>query len=107
MLLVLLGLDEHHDSQLYLNLVEERTKDVASVRMEDIHKHRNDVFRLIGALADGVTVSLPDSIRNRMAEFINVFTAANPEWFAIRAAIGTLALDPSIYIAKYKEVFGV
>lgn len=94
-------------SAAYLNLVEERTKDVASVRMEDIHKHRNDVFRLIGALADGVTVSLPDSIRNRMAEFINVFTAANPEWSAIRASIGTLALDPSIYIAKYREVFGV
>ena len=35
------------------------------------------------------------------------FTAANPEWSAIRASIGILALDPSIYIAKYREVFGV
>ena len=70
------------------------------MRSEDLNKHRNDVFRLLGSLPEESRFDLPEPIRRRTAEFAALFTADSEEWDAIRAAVGALALEPQIYAER-------
>lgn len=91
----------------YLNLRADRERDPASVRADDLNKHRNDIFRLIGAMPEGRTYVLPDPIRRKTAEFANAFPVDSPEWDAIRAAVGRLALSPEVYTRRLRSCFGL
>ena len=94
-------------SAAYLNLSAERERDAVSVRSEDMNKHRNDVFRLLGAVRFDAPIPLPTEIKARMTEFIERFSAANSEWLDITAAVGALALPPATYIERYKQLFDI
>jgi len=94
-------------SAAYLNLREERENGARQVRSEDMNKHRNDVFRLLGTMVDDVVVEVPDPIRIRMGEFLSMFPPESGDWDAIRAAIGPTAVSPQAYVEKYRSLFGL
>lgn len=94
-------------SAAYLNLREDREKDPQSVRSEDMNKHRNDVFRLLGGITVSEPVALPEPIRMRVAEFIGQMGTTNPEWPDIEAAVGPFALTSEAYVEKYRALFGI
>lgn len=91
----------------YLNLLATRRKSPELVRSEDLNKHRNDVFRLVGALPRGVQFALPEPLRRQTAEFARHFREEVDEWDAIRAAVGPLALSPESYNQKIVELFSL
>lgn len=91
----------------YLNLRADREKNPASVRADDLNKHRNDVFRLIGAIPEGRTYVLPEPIRRRTAEFADAFPVDSSEWDAIRSSVGRLALSPEVYMRRLRSYFGL
>ena len=91
----------------YLNLRADRERDPASVRSEDLNKHRNDVFRLLGSLPEESRFDLPEPIRRRTAEFAALFAADSEEWDAIRAAVGALALEPRTYAERLTAFYGL
>lgn len=95
-------------SSAYLNLLEEREKDSSKVRSEDLNKHRNDVFRIIGAMPADIVVDLPEEIKLRMKSFIDLFAPTSVEWEGILASIGSNnPLAPTDYQARFKEIFGL
>ena len=73
----------------YLNLRRQQTEAPALVRSTDLHKHRNDVFRLLGSISPGLTISeLPNEIRQDLIAFIEVFQPEHLEWRAITKSLG-------------------
>ena len=60
-------------SSAYLNLLSDKQQDPASVRTEDLNKHRNDVFRLVSVMPEDSKLKLPDLIKERLAKFIACF----------------------------------
>jgi hypothetical protein len=80
----------------YLNLLDEKSRNPDKVRGEDIRKHRNDVFRLIGIISSAARVEVPERIKTDMTRFIALFNDENQEWRAIgqslRLEIDTLHL---------------
>lgn len=91
----------------YLNLLADKERDSASVRTEDINKHRNDVFRLVSVMPEDSKFELPEVIRERVRKFISLFPVDSEEWDAIRSAVGTMALSNEVYIRRIKEMFGL
>ena len=60
----------------YLNLSAEHAKDPASVRGDDIRKHRNDVFRMLAAVEPSDRIEPPPQIANcnaHIESFIKTF----------------------------------
>lgn len=94
-------------SAAYLNLLADRRRSPSSVRSEDLHKHRNDVFRLLGVIPSGESIELPQSIRARMDEFIRHMDVLNPEWADVAAAVGPLALSPADYVERFRRLFAL
>lgn len=93
-------------SSAYLNLLDEREKDSSRVRSEDLNKHRNDVFRLVGAMPSDIVVDLPAEIKLRMKRFIDLFVPTNAEWEGILASIGpNNPLTPAAYQTRFCEMF--
>lgn len=94
-------------SVAYLNLLADKDREPEAIRTEDVHKHRNDVFRLMGAIRDDQRVELPETIQRRLIEFADRMAETNPEWPDIIAAVGPLATSPTVYLARYRELFGL
>ena len=91
----------------YLNLRQQKSLDASSVRSDDILKHRNDVFRLLGTLVIDSPASVPDSIRSNLKKFIEFFPETNPEWRSIIQSIGTVADTPEHYIVNFMKFAGL
>lgn len=91
----------------YLNLLADRERNSASVRSEDLNKHRNDVFRLLGSMPEDSHFELPAPIRRRTAEFAGIFGTDSEDWDAIRASVGALALTPEAYAERLTRFFGL
>ena len=94
-------------SSAYLNLLSDREQNPASVRSEDLNKHRNDVFRLVSVMPEGARFELPYVIKERLDNFLTLFPADSEEWGAIRSSIGAMALSPEVYIKRIKEMFSL
>ena len=94
-------------SSAYLNLLSDKQQDPASVRTEDLNKHRNDVFRLVSVMPEDSKLKLPDLIKERLAKFIALFPSDSVEWDAIRSSVGVMALAPEVYIRRIKEMFSL
>ncbi len=80
----------------YLNLLDEKSRTPDKVRSEDIRKHRNDIFRLLGIISSATKIEVPLRIKVDMARFIALFSDENHEWRAIgqslRLDVDTLQL---------------
>jgi len=94
-------------SSAYLNLLKERTSDPARVRSEDLNKHRNDVFRIMGAIPEAASVEVPDEIGVRLRRFIDCFGPDSADWESIRAAVGRASLPPEEYGRRFRKLFGL
>ncbi len=94
-------------SSAYLNLLSDKEQGSASVRSEDINKHRNDVFRLVSVMPEDSKFELPDVIKERLIKFITLFPSDSIEWDAIRSSVGVMALAPEVYIRRIKEMFSL
>lgn len=74
----------------------------------DIHKHRNDVFRLAATLPEGPASPLADSILADLARFLEAFPPLAPVWPNIQNAMGsTLARNttPDSLLAAIRTFF--
>jgi len=72
-----------------------------------LNKHRNDVFRLVGAIPETSTVEVPTEIGERLRRFIGRFGPDVSDWEGIRAAVGEAALAPDEYIRRFRKIFGL
>lgn len=91
----------------YLNLFQQRKTNAKSVRSEDLNKHRNDIFRLLTILPADSRFHLPPPIRSHLHEFIALLPIDSPEWDAINASLGILALPKERYLARLIEIFNL
>lgn len=91
----------------YLNLYRQKKLARDSVRRDDISKHRNDIFRLLGTLVIQSPVNVSESIRGSLKEFIEIFHEGNPEWRAITQSIGPLSATPDRYIENFLKFAGL
>ena len=91
----------------YLNLSDEREKNPGSVRSEDIHKHRNDVFRILAAVEPSDRIEPPPQIANDLQRFLSAFPPDNPEWTNIRQALGGPSMGPEDQISYLRRAFGL
>lgn len=94
-------------ARAWLDLTERRAQGDASIRTEDIRKHRNDVFRLAVVLEPGDQFSIPEVIGKDLSRFIANFPATSPDWPAIQRSLGTVLLDPETIIIRLQAVFGL
>jgi hypothetical protein len=92
-------------ARAWLDLTERRAQGDASIRTEDIRKHRNDVFRLAVALEPVDRFSLPGPIGKDLSRFLANFPPASPDWPAIRRSLGTALPDPETIISRLQAVF--
>jgi hypothetical protein len=94
-------------ARAWLDLTERRAQGDASVRTEDIRKHRNDVFRLAVALEPGDRFSLPVAIGKDLSRFLANFPAGCPDWPAIRRSLGADLPEPETIINRLQSIFGL
>jgi hypothetical protein len=74
----------------------------------DIHKHRNDVFRLAATLPEDPASPLADSVLADLARFLKAFPPTDPVWSSIQNAMGpTLARNatPDSLLAAIRSFF--
>lgn len=64
-----------------------RKAEGATVKEDDIKKHRNDVFRLAATLPGAPGDPLPEKLAADMNAFLEQFQPTNPDWDAIQQAI--------------------
>jgi len=79
-----------------------------AIDSRDIHKHRNDVFRLAATLPDDPASPLADSVLADLARFLEAFPPTDPVWPNIQNAMGsTLARNatPDSLLAAIRSFF--
>ncbi len=91
----------------YLNLSAERKKNPGSVRGEDVRKHRNDVFRLLAAIAPSERIEPPVPISEDLQRFLAAFPPDHPEWTDIRQALAGPSMEPEDQISFFRRAFGL
>ena len=91
----------------YLNLREQKEKDIQSVRSDEMNKHRNDVFRLLSIVAPSTIEDIPSAIKENLQHFIEMFPPDTREWEAIRQSLRTVADTPENYLQRFKSHFGL
>jgi hypothetical protein len=94
-------------ARAWLDLTERRDQGDASVRGEDIRKHRNDVFRLASALRPDERFQVPAVIRKDLARFLASFPSVSPDWPAIRRSLGADLPDPETLISGLQAMFNL
>ena len=81
-----------------LSLRKERGENIKS---RDIKKHKNDIIRLYQLLSAGRSISLPQSIRDDMVEFIKKYEQEpniNPKILGIR-------VEAEVVFKRLKEYY--
>lgn len=93
----------------YLNLEAQSENNPASIRHDDLRKHRNDVFRLLGTLIGESETNLPNQIRADLRKFIQIFSEENPEWKAIFQSLGFSSSQEMIdqYRTRFIDYYGL
>ncbi|HBL18288.1 MAG TPA: hypothetical protein DD417_16430 [Elusimicrobia bacterium] len=74
-------------ARAWLDLAHRRASGDATVKVDDVSKHRSDVFRLAAILPVGERLVLPVSISADLHGFLEAFPAASPEWTAITQSL--------------------
>jgi hypothetical protein len=88
-----------------VNLIKQKSEAPQSVRSDDIHKHRNDVFRLLMTVLPEATANVPDDIAQDLHHFIEYFPLNNPEWHDITQSIGVEDLAKNTLRQRYLSFF--
>jgi hypothetical protein len=85
-----------------------RVQSGEDIDSRDIHKHRNDVFRLAATLPGDPASPLADSVLGDLARFLEAFPPSDPVWSNIQNAMGsTLARNttPDSLLATIRTFF--
>ena len=85
-----------------------RVQSGEDIDSRDIHKHRNDVFRLAATLPGDPASPLADSVLGDLALFLEAFPPTDPVWSNIQNAMGsTLARNttPDSLLATIRTFF--
>lgn len=94
-------------SAAYLNLLKQKADDPESVRTDDIHKHRNDVFRLLMAIFPDATADVPAEILPDLQAFIGCFPIPHPEWKDITNSLGLSETMADTLQKRYLSYFNL
>lgn len=87
-------------ARAWLDLTERRAQGDASVRTEDIRKHR-----LAVALESVDRFSLPAAIGKDLSRLLANFPVGSPDWPAIRRSLGGALPDPETIINRLQAIF--
>lgn len=88
-----------------MNLIKQKSETPRSVRSDDIHKHRNDVFRLLMTIFPESSSSVPDDIAKDLHKFIEYFHLDNPEWHDITQSLNLPETAKSTLHQRYLSFF--
>lgn len=98
-------------AKAYLDLVARREGGDSNVGMNDIRKHRNDVFRLLIAMSPDMEISLPEAVKSDLASFVRAMEADDVPWAAIedsvRSTSGTPLPDKPVTLDLIVRIFGL
>jgi len=73
----------------------------------DIRKHRNDVVRLTALLTERSSLSLTESIKRDMEEFLSVLQTERPDVKAIAKNMGLPPFDLKTIVAQIRQTFSL
>jgi hypothetical protein len=93
-------------ARAYLDMVKRKGEGDASVKDEDIKKHRNDVFRLYTTLAASDRYALPEALKADLRTFLACFPKESADWGAVRGALGKGKLPaPNTVLTQLRTIF--
>ena len=93
-------------ARAYLDMVRRKGEGDASVKDEDIKKHRNDVFRLYTTFAASDRYALPETLKVDLRVFLACFPKESSDWGAIKDALGKGKLPtPDTVITQMRTIF--
>ena len=88
-----------------LNLTKQKSEAPQSVRSDDIHKHRNDVFRLLTTVSPTSFASVPDEIAQDLLHFIEMFPLDSSEWHDITQSLNLQDSAKNTLHQRYRSFF--
>ena len=93
-------------ARAWLDLAARRERG-EQVKMEDIKKHRNDVFRLSLLLAADARFAVPQRVQDDLGRFLDAHPPASDVWREITAAVERTARieEPSEAIQTLRQAF--
>ena len=98
-------------AKAWLDLTKRRDDGDTNVRMSDIRKHRNDVFRLLIAMPPADRVSLPATVQDDLALFLQSMQSDDATWAAVEASVqatsGNSLPSRSESIDLIEQIFGL
>ena len=98
-------------AKAWLDLTKRRDDGDTNVRMSDIRKHRNDVFRLLIAMPPAERVSLPATVQDDLALFLQAMQSDDATWAAVEASVqatsGNTLPSRSESIDLIEQIFGL
>ncbi len=98
-------------AKAWLDLTKRRVEGDTNVRMSDILKHRNDVFRLLIAMSPADRVSLPPTIQDDLGRFVQSMQGDDATWAAVEASVqatsGNILPSRSESMDLINQIFGL
>ena len=88
-----------------VNLIKQKSEAPQSVRSDDIHKHRNDVFRLIMTVLPEATANISNDIAQDLRHFMEYFPLENMEWHDITQSLGVQDSAKNVLRQRYLSFF--
>ena len=88
-----------------MNLIKQKSETPQSVRSDDIHKHRNDVFRLLTTVFPDSSASIPDTIVQDLRNFIEYFSLDSTEWHDITQSLNLQDTAKTVLRQRYLSFF--
>lgn len=93
----------------WLDLTRRQGQGDATVKQDDISKHRSDVFRLAALLPTGETITVPEVIVNDLRNFLSRFPPDSADWPAILQSLAAtgIRLPTTTLLAAITTYFGL
>ena len=88
-----------------LNLTKQKTEAPQSVRSDDIHKHRNDVFRLLTTVSPTSSATVPDEIAQDLLHFIEMYPLDSSEWHDMTQSLNLQDSAKNALHLRYRSFF--
>ena len=95
-------------ARAWLDLTARKERGDATIKSDDIKKHRYDVFRLYLSIAPADRFQLPASVGADLSAFLDSLPSGSREWSSIQQAVGRNALaEPAEVLAQMRTIFGL
>lgn len=97
-------------AKAYLDLKRRKESGDQTVKVKDVKKHRNDIFRLSLSIAPAEHYSLPSSIENDVQNFLEDIPPNSQDWTGIKAALKDSGIQlpaPEAAIERIENIFNI